>query len=99
MKRQSDKMKERLVEYHSQIEKDDWLQSCKLCGLRTSKNVLQRHHPKRRLNGNLLNYIYVCYICHDEIEKGQHPEYLPRDNDHEKKFHGLGPEDNMLKNK
>jgi ribosomal protein L24E len=99
VRRVSKRRQEWLDKYHAQIEQDDWVQECEVCGLRASKNALQRHHPRRRLGKNILYYIYVCYICHEEIEKGRHPEFLPRDNSHERKFHSLKPEQNMLKEK
>lgn len=50
-------------EYAKQLEKDrETDQSCALCG--SSKN-LQRHHPAGR--GNILNYFYVCAVCHEKI--------------------------------
>jgi len=99
MKRQSERMKERMKIYHAQIEEDAMIQKCALCGKLSSKILLERHHPYRRLGANLYKYEYVCHEpCHREIEEGKHPDHLPRDgNETEKKFHGLGPEDNMLK--
>ena len=97
MKRQSDRMKERMKVYRAQIAKDTIIQHCAVCGKMGSKTTLERHHPFRRLGKRLLEYEYVCSVCHRDIENGKHPEHLPRDNEHEKKFHGLGPEDNMLK--
>jgi hypothetical protein len=99
MKRVSDKKQEWLDKYHAQIEKDAVRQVCAVCGTVGTKNSLERHHPRRRLGKNILIYEYVCGIpCHVEIENGEHPEHLPRDNDHEKNFHALKDGDNMLKN-
>lgn len=99
MKRVGDKRAAELQEYKGQFEADGHIQECVVCGHRASKRVLQRHHPMRRLNGKLFHYVYACAGCHDGIERGLYPEYLPRDNDHEKRFHGMKPGDNMLRNK
>ena len=54
--------------YKELARKDDNLQRCAVCGVAGSKKHLDRHHHKRRVGENLLEYIYVCRACHNEIE-------------------------------
>ena len=98
MKPVSDKRKKWLAKYRAQHEKDAMIQVCALCGTKGTKHSLERHHPHRRLGNYILVYEYVCgEPCHREIEEGKHPEHLPRNDDHEKRFHALKDGDNMLK--
>lgn len=100
MKRVSDKRQKKLEEYYAQIEKDAVIQVCAVCGTRGTRSTLERHHPFRRLGKNLLIYEYVCPVpCHEDIEKGLHPEHLPRDNKTERDFHNIKRGENFLKDK
>lgn len=74
-------------------------------GRKLTREEVVHHVDRDKSNNNISNLMLMKnHSEHKKLhwkedkETGQHPEHLPRDNDHEKRFHSLLPGDNFLKN-
>lgn len=57
------------AEYDRMGGADSVVQTCAVCKTRGPKSQMHRHHVNGRSGIRLLEYIYVCPLCHEWIHQ------------------------------
>lgn len=72
LRKVSKKREDWLKKYNEQAEDDAEYQTCPRCKITSHKDSMERHHPWRRDNENILKYWWMHKECHKWIH--DHPK-------------------------